>query len=195
MSAIVSFREVDVSDAEKILRWRRQSRVADFLSTDVVGNLSAQRNWVRASYGKSSYYHWVFQIHGADAGLLSISDFDPIRGVTSWGYYIGEDSFLGLGAMIPPYLYNWLFRNVGLNKVQVEVFSTNNVALRMHHEHGYVRVPEKDKKLDRGGERIFLQSLELRASEWLKQRIADRFIADFPINRWSANPLPFAKSN
>lgn len=194
MSALVSFREIDVSDAHQILKWRRNSRVADFLTNDVVDDLSAQRDWVRASFGRPDYYHWLFSLQGVDAGVLSIADFDHVRGVTSWGYYVGEDSCLGLGAIIPPYLYNWLFRSLGLKKVQVEVFSTNEVVLRMHNRHGYFRVPEKDRKILKSGREIVLQAMELKASDWLKQHAMEKFVADFPTNHWSARPSRVAAS-
>jgi len=195
MTALVLFREIDVSDAEKILKWRRQSRVTEFLTTDVDDNLSAQKNWVRASYAKPGYYHWIFQLNGVDAGILNVSDFDPTQGVTSWGYYVGEYSFFGLGAMIPPYLYNWLFRFVGISKIHVEVFSTNHLVLRMHSHHGYIRMPRNDRTIVKAGQEVALQSLELTASDWLKQRDAERFIADFPTNRWSARPSSLGASN
>ena len=188
MNDFVSFREILPADAHQILEWRRKSRVAEFLISEVDSNLGAQENWVTSSQERADYYHWLFSIHGTEAGILSIAGLDFIRGVASWGYYIGNDSFLGLGAIIPPYLYNWLFQSLNLAKVEVEVFSTNQVVLRMHSFHGYRRVPEKDREVVRGGRQFTLLAMELNANDWLRQRAMLKFVAEFPTTRWTARP-------
>lgn len=186
MSALVSFREVDPSDAAMILEWRRKPRVTDFMNTDVGNDVQAQATWLSSCFEKPHYYHWVFSMNGTEAGLLSISDFDLDSGTTSWGYYIGEESLLGLGALVPPYLYNWLFRTVGLNKVEVEVFANNEQVLRMHKYYGYLRAPDKDRAILKSGQKIQLRALELHARDWLLQDRMQRFVTAFPTYRWTA---------
>jgi len=56
-------------------------------------------------------------------------------------------------------------------------------------------VPRNDRTIVKAGQEVALQSLELTASDWLKQRDAERFIADFPTNRWSARPSSLGASN
>ena len=194
MSAHVSFREVDPSDAAMILSWRRTPRVTDLMHTDVGDDVEAQATWLASCFEKPHYYHWVFSIGGTEAGLLSIADFDLDSGTSSWGYYMGEGSLLGFGALVPPYLYNWLFRTVGLHKVEVEVFASNEQVLRMHKYHGYSRVPEKDRAILKSGQEIQLCALELDARDWLPQDRMQRFVTAFPTRRWMAGPLMLTKT-
>jgi len=188
MPALVTFREVDPSDASMILSWRSKPRVTDFMNTDVDNDVNAQTQWLVSCFEKPRYYHWIFSMNGTEAGLLSIADFDLDAGTTSWGYYIGEDSLLGFGAVVPPYLYNWLFRTVGLRRVEVEVFANNEQVLRMHDYHGYRRVPDRDRSIEKSGREIQLRALELHAKDWIQQHRMQRFVAEFPVARWTAGP-------
>lgn len=185
MSALVSFREVDPEiDAGKILSWRRQPHVSIFMSTDVEDDVEAQLQWLESCFERTDYYHWIFSIGGKEAGLINISGFETGAGTTSWGYYIGERSLLGLGAVVPPFLYNWLFRAIGLNKIEVEVLANNQQVLNMHEYHGYCRRPDKDGVIFKGPEAIELRALELTRASWLSQDGMARFSAPFPTARW-----------
>jgi len=186
MTSLVSFRETDLMDAALLLEWRRKPRVTDFMNTDVDNDVQAHVEWLSSCFTKPQYYHWIFSLHGTEAGLLSISDFDLNSGTTSWGYYLGEESLLGLGALVPPYLYNWLFRTLGLNKVEVEVFANNEQVLRMHEYHGYLRATDKDRTILKSGKVVQLFGLELHARDWLLQNRMQRFVTAFPTNHWVA---------
>lgn len=194
MSALVSFREVDPSDAAKILSWRRSPRVTEFMNTDVAKELDAQATWLASCFEKPHYYHWIFSIGATEAGLLNLSDFDLDSGTSSWGYYIGEELLLGFGALVPPYLYNWLFRTMGLHKIEVEVFASNAQVLRMHTYHGYSRVPEKDRAIVKSEQEIQLRALELDAKDWCQQDRMQRFVTAFPTRRWTAGPSMLTKA-
>lgn len=188
MPALVSFREVNLSDAAKILAWRRKPRVTNFMNTDLDDDVQAQAAWLSSCYKKPSYYHWVFMIHGSEAGLVSVSDLDLDKGTTSWGYYVGEESLLGLGALVPPYLYNWIFRDLGLKLIEAEVFANNDAVLRMHRFHGYRREPNNDRTIVKSGQMIQLIGLQLHAKDWLQQNRMQRFVAPFPTRLWAAGP-------
>ena len=116
---MISFGEVSIDDAERILKWRTSSRVTKFMNTDVEFNLDNQRQWLRSCYEKEHYYHWIIKVEGKPAGLLNICDYDPVNKTSSWGFYIGEDDSVGYGAFIPPMLYNFLFGEVGVKPPRI----------------------------------------------------------------------------
>ena len=60
-SMAISFREVKLSDAEIILRWRTCPRVTKFMNTDIENNVENQKSWLKNCYTKNNYYHWIIE--------------------------------------------------------------------------------------------------------------------------------------
>ena len=55
----IQFREIKISDAKKILKWRRKKRVTNFQFTDIHNSLKLQKKWILDSYNTKNYYHWL----------------------------------------------------------------------------------------------------------------------------------------
>ena len=122
---MISFREIVIDDAKKILDWRTSERITKFLNSDMSYDVDAQKRWLEGSFNKSNYYHWIIQHGGEDVGLLNFVDWNREDKTTSWGFYIGEESALGLGGLVPPYFYNFAFDKLSVDKILAEVFYNN----------------------------------------------------------------------
>jgi len=186
---MITFREVDISDAEKILKWRTSPEVSEFMSSEFSGDLKTQENWITSTFLNRDYYHWIIVIDNEDAGLLSISKIDLQERTLSWGYYVGESRYLGLGAMVPPFLYNYLIGHWRVEKIIVEVLENNLKVISMHLFHGYVPAPEYDRIIEKDGIDTKLLSYSLSSGHWLANRTYQKFIADFPVVKWIASPF------
>jgi UDP-4-amino-4,6-dideoxy-N-acetyl-beta-L-altrosamine N-acetyltransferase len=147
---MISFREVQPQDAEMILQWRTNPRVAAQMNTEVKADLEPHRKWLMGCYERPNYYHWLIESQRTAVGLISLSGLNTAVGYTSWGFYIGDDHALGLGAFVPPYFYNFAFETFGLAEVRAEVLTTNETVVRLHQLHGYVRHPERDQTIIKG---------------------------------------------
>ena len=189
---MVSFREVKMGDARLILEWRTKPRVTSQMLTDIANDEAGQSKWLERCYESPSYYHWIVEAGGRPIGLVNIADVDVNDRNVSWGYYIGEDSALGVGAWIPPYVYNWLFRVVGIDKIVIEVLAANTTVLRMHQFHGYRGVEGSSKSVQKGEVTLDLQTMVLDADVWCRFERFQRYVADFPTRRWRAAPSLFA---
>jgi UDP-4-amino-4,6-dideoxy-N-acetyl-beta-L-altrosamine N-acetyltransferase len=153
---MISFDEVTLDDTERILKWRTSHRVAKFMDTDVEFSLDNQRQWLKSCYKKKHYYHWIIKIEGKPAGLLNICDYDPVKKTSSWGFYIGEDDAVGYGAFIPPMLYNFLFGQLGVENIEIEVFYNNLSVIGLHQLHGYKFLPNNDRVIVKTTGRFYL---------------------------------------
>ena len=186
---MIGFDEVTVDDAERILKWRVSHRVTKYMNTDVEFNIDNQRRWLVNSYSKDSYYHWIIKSENRPVGLIYLSDFDFANKVTSWGFYIGEDDCVGLGAFIPPYFYNFLFLTVGLERIDAQVFYSNLSVLGLHKLHGYKFAPAKDQVIEKNGSEILLVAMSLSSEDWIANKRFRKQVAEFPIGNWKANPI------
>jgi RimJ/RimL family protein N-acetyltransferase len=183
----ISFREVVPEDGAMILGWRRQRRVADYMTGEVVDDLEAQHRWLASCRTKPDYYHWIVQIAGAPAGLISLADYDAAQASASWGFYIGDEKQLGFGGFVPPHFYNWAFSRLGLQALHANVFADNRAVIELHRLHGYRFDPAADRVIQKADRQVQLVALELTPSLWNKRRWT-RFDAAFPTTLWQARP-------
>jgi UDP-4-amino-4,6-dideoxy-N-acetyl-beta-L-altrosamine N-acetyltransferase len=182
----IRFREPTPADAEMILSWRSKPRVTDYLNTDVDADPAGQRAWLERCRERPDYYHWIVEIGGAPAGLVSIDRLDLDADQASWGFYIGEDQFLNMGGLIPPHLYNWVFFRVGLQRLWAEVLAFNHDVIALHRQHGYALDRLVQGAVQKRGRQFDLQYMQLHRQSWVRQHRYHRFRADFPI----ADPAP-----
>ncbi len=184
---MLSFREIELEDAEMILKWRMSSRVTKFMNTDVTFDLNAQTKWLSSCYGKEHYYHWIILNDNDPVGLINLADYSVVNNTTSWGYYLGEEGLNAYGAFIPPYFYNFLFNKLNINHINVEFFYNNTNVIGLHLLHGYKFSPSNDRVIVKNGKDILLVSMMLDKDNWNSKRFAKN-IANFPVDKWRSKP-------
>lgn len=177
------FREVKLSDAARILSWRRKERVTRFMHSDVAPNLEAHEKWLVHCFDRPDYYHWVVQYSGRDIGLINFMNYNPSQRNTSWGFYIGEDGLLGIGGLVPPFFYNFVFDALGVECVKANVFYNNLETIQLHLNQGYTFAPTGNYVITKNGEEILVVHLELRKEMFEKSRYK-KFKAHFPLEKW-----------
>lgn len=115
-----------------VLKWRTKTRIARWMSTIVDDDMSKHLTWFNG-LNPATHPHWVIYFEEKPIGLISLN-------WNSVGFYIGEDDHLGLGAFVPPFLYNWALRTGRLNyanAIVASVLQGNAVAMAMHKTHGF----------------------------------------------------------
>jgi UDP-4-amino-4,6-dideoxy-N-acetyl-beta-L-altrosamine N-acetyltransferase len=185
---MISFEEIEIGDSELILSWRVSDRVSRFMNTDVKHDVEAQRKWIESCYDKTHYYHWIIKINNKPAGLINIFGFDEDKKTTSWGFYIGDESYAGYGLFIPPLLYNFLFQKLGIQDINVEVFYNNLNVIRLHKIHGYRFVPSQDRVIEKNGHEVLLIAMNLSLEQWKRSKRNYAQMAILPTSKWKARP-------
>lgn len=182
---LVSFREIEPSDADLTLSWRTNPRIAQWLVSEVKHNRDAQMKWLETCYDRTDYYHWIFQINGSDAGLANVSKLDARGKTTEWGFYTGEGKFLGFGALIPPIMYDWIFFTLGIRRVEALVAARNSSVRKIHSLHGYVEKSNSLSERTRESPASQTVKLELSREAWLARRRGDFTQIELPTSRWT----------
>jgi UDP-4-amino-4,6-dideoxy-N-acetyl-beta-L-altrosamine N-acetyltransferase len=180
---MITFREITKQDAELILTWRTKKRITKYMNTDVEFNIDNQANWIESCYKKKDYYHWIVQYKGVDVGFISLADFDNENKTTSWGFYIGNDEYIGVGAFAPLYLYDFIFYELGVDKICAEVFFDNTKTIKIHMLNGYKFEPDKCRTIYKNNKEVLLVGMSLNKNDFqLKKK--SRYKFDFPIRNW-----------
>ena len=185
---MISFREIRIEDANTILDWRTSDRVTKFMNSDMSYDIDAQKSWLQGSFSKPNYYHWIIQYRGKDVGLLNFFDWNEEERTTSWGFYIGDESALGVGGLVPPYFYNFAFDKLGVEIVLAEVFYNNTSVIDLHLKQGYVFDPKRDYVIEKNGRSILMVGMILCKNKFKASKLS-RLRQDLPISNWSASPF------
>lgn len=185
---MINFREIRIEDAKTILDWRTSDRVTKFMNSDMSYDIDAQKSWLKGSFSKPSYYHWIIQYGGKDVGLLNFVDWNKEERTTSWGFYIGDESALGVGGLVPPYFYNFAFDKLGVETVLAEVFYNNTSVIDLHLKQGYVFDPKRDYVIEKNGRSILMVCMSLCKNNFKASKLS-RLRQDLPISNWSASPF------
>lgn len=191
-SDMLIFREVNIDDAELILKWRKSPRVDSMMLSSISSSLEEQIQWLSSAYSKTDYYHWIINDGFEDIGLVSMNRFSPEHSSTSWGYYIGEENQLGAGATVPAYFYNFIFsQGSPITEVTAEVLSSNPKVIRMHELYGYVPTEELDHDIELDGEAMRIVTMKLDKETWGTKKAFHGYISNFPTQKWSKKPENF----
>lgn len=161
----LNFRRIEANDADLILKWRTSERVSNFMRSDIDNNLNSQINWIN-SLENQKYYAWLIYLNQVPIGFINLTDICLFKKTTSWGFYIGDDNYLGYGGLILPYFYNFVFIKLGLEEIRAEVFYNNLNVINTHLKFGYIFDPHNDKVIKKNEKDVLLVSMVLLKNSW-----------------------------
>lgn len=153
---------------EMVLNWRTREDITRYMITDVEYDLDKQRKWFDKINKNPSESYWIIKYHAKPIGLISLNDIDLKNRHTRWGYYIGEEKYRMYGAIIPYYLYSYVFEKLNLNKIIAEVLEGNDRVIKLNLLHGYRKVGIFKNHIFKNGKFHDLILLELTKKDWLK---------------------------
>ena len=184
---MILFREILKEDAQKLLMWRLQPRVAEWMLTQVDNDLPKQQAWIERTRTSDDTYHWIVQIKGTDAAYAKIEKFDPIQATTEMGFYIGEERYTAMTVGILHAYYAALFKHFALKAILGSILEGNS-ALRIHKYSGYEPDSERPSILVDGNPPRRLLPYILRREVFL-QKHPCRNVPDLPVVFWKAHSL------
>ncbi len=182
MKKLITFKEVKIKDSGIILNWRRKKRITEFQFTDLKNSLKDQKNWIKSCYQKKNYYHWIILFKKKPIGFFNISNIDRKNKIASWAWYIGSDKHISIGGFIPPYFYNWVFKYLKLNKLNIYVFSNNINVIKIHKLHGY-KTSKKKFFIIKNNKKLSYIKMSLLKKNWNFDKYK-KYDTQFPTKHW-----------
>lgn len=176
---MIRFDRLGEEHLEIVLKWRVDPEIARYMFTDVQYDLDKQRRWFANIKDDKACRYWIIYYQDKPVGLINLAAIDRVNLRCTAGYYIGELQYRQLGAMIPPYLYNYVFREMKFRKIYGEVLAGNKSILKIHTMHGFREVGIWHDHVSKGGSFHDVILIELLSEVWLKQKKYERYIAQF----------------
>ena len=170
---MIHFRKLVEADLEMVLRWRTTSEITRYMTTDVEFDLGAQRIWYQTVVQiHIPTRHWIICHDNKPIGVFSLATYDNQNDLTSVGYYLGDLNAWSLGAIIPPYFYNYMFfqRAPNLKAIIGEAFCLNSKVIQMHLMHGWTVTKTLRNHVVKHGQEYDVKLLELTRENWIGQQ-------------------------
>lgn len=172
------FKRLQKKDLDLVLEWRQKPHITKWMLTQFSGTHETQLEWYKNYVKRDDRSYWIIIFQGRPIGLLNLIDLThPNKKIADAGFYIGEPELSNLAGFILPCFYNYIFNDCGFDCIQGNVILGNPI-IRMHQFHGY-KVTEEKLVTAATGEEIPCQSIELRASDWKKNKRFARKTAKF----------------
>ena len=176
---MIQFIKLQKEHLEMVMQWRIQPEVSQHMLTDISSDFDKQLQWFQKESCDETYRYWIIVNQDIPIGVFNLAAIDPENRCCSAGYYIGELQYRSLGAMLPPYFYNYIFNEMRFHKIYGEVVSGNENVLKMHQIHGYREVGNYRDHLYKNGQYYDVILIELLAEDWGKLKKYQRCVAEF----------------
>ncbi len=177
--SMIQFLKLREEHLEMVLKWRLKPEVSQYMFTDVRDSMDDQLRWFRRVSNDPGYRYWIIVYRYVPIGLINLAGIDWNNRHLCAGYYIGELEYRSLGAIIPPYLYNYVFNEMKFRKIFGEVMAGNENVIKLYQIHGYSQVGVYRDHIWKGDQFHDVVLIELLSESWLKQTRYQRYTGQF----------------
>ncbi len=134
----IELKRIKLEDLDKIMLWRNSPEVSIYMYTSPELTLEDQKKWFEKISKNDTVSYWLIVVDGIDVGVINLYDIDKINKRCFWAYYIGDTSVRGKGIArhLECNIYDYVFFELGLNKLCCEVFEFNDTVVQIHKKFG-----------------------------------------------------------
>jgi len=157
-----------------MLAWRNQPEVARWMYSDHLITEDEHRRFMDTALSDPARRYWIIEMDGAPVGLANLADISPTHRKASWAYYLADPATRGqgVGAFVEVFVLDYVFRELGLNKLCCEVLVENEAVWKMHEGFGFTREALFRAHVWKGGAPRDVVGLGILAEDWARARPA-----------------------
>lgn len=163
---MIAFKKLAIEHLQQVLQWRTSEHVTQYMYTDIDYNMENQKRWFEIISKDDTQYHWIIEYKEQPIGLISLNNIDRRHRKATFAYYIGDLQFSIIAGRIHPYLYNFVFFELGLNKLYAEVMEGNEGMMKMHLHYGFTHTATFKEHIYKYEKFHDVEYFELLASTW-----------------------------
>jgi len=129
------------------------------------------------NYPRAACRYWIFEADAAALGVASVIGIDEISSRCYWTFYLtGEEvRGKGVGSSVEVFVLDFVFGELGLNKLCGEVLGFNERVLKMHEGFGFQREGVLRQHSKKAGELHDVVLIAVFKDDW--QRLIQRRLA------------------
>ncbi len=170
----VDLRPATLADSARMLAWRNQPDVAQWMYSDHVISAEEHAAFVARALNDPTRRYWIIELDGAPVGLANLAEISEVNRKASWAFYLADPSTRGkgVGAFVEVFVLDFAFRELGLHKLCCEVLMENEAVWKTHESFGFLREALYRAHLWKAGMPRDVVGLAMLANEWERARPA-----------------------
>lgn len=173
---------------------RNKPNIRKWMFTDHVIGVEEHLAWIRKL--KQDDKQIVFAVLDHDdgpIGVVSVNAIDWRHKKADWAYYLTDKARGGLGAALEYSLINFVFDELGMEKLNCEVLEGNFAVVKLHKKFFFVEEGYRRSNVIKNGARVGVHLLGLTREDWevgklkIKEKYAEVF-KKYPVTiKWDLN--------
>lgn len=169
---MIELRDLTLTDAEDLLRWRADGEVNRWMSDTPPATAQGWNDWIAAVLADSDRRGWVITQKRAPVGLLTLTGLSAPHRRAEWGWYVGDAAARGrgVGRAAQALGLDKAFNELGLEKVWAEVLADNDAALKAQSAAGFRREGYLRRHVLKDGVFRDVVLLSILSQEWAERR-------------------------
>lgn len=194
---LVLITTVDTELQLKVREIRNEENVRKWMYTDHIISVNEHLGWInRLKQDDKQIVFVVLNEERNPLGVISVNAIDRLHNTAALGNYLTEAARGGLGSALEYSLINFVFNQLGMDKLNCEVIEGNDTALKLHKKFLFQEEGFRRSNILKNGIRIGVHFLGLTKEDWLagKADIQEKYnevIDKFPISiQWQLNEEP-----
>jgi UDP-4-amino-4,6-dideoxy-N-acetyl-beta-L-altrosamine N-acetyltransferase len=124
-------------DLEMVLDWRNAPEVRSKMYTSHVISLEEHLAWWGRTKQRDDQKYFVYECAGTPLGVVGFTQIDYFSQNCFWAFYASSNAPRGTGSRMEYLALNYVFKELGLNKLSCEVLRFNETVLRLHTKFGF----------------------------------------------------------
>ena len=175
----INFVMIERKHLPLLYEWRASTRVSQFQLSDMRNSFDEHVAWFEKVIKDCATQYWIIEYANMPIGVFNLADIDQKNKKLTAGFYIGDVNYLSIGALIPPFFYNYIFFDLKFNKIWGEVFQENTNVRKIHRFHGFREVGTLEKHILKGEVYSDIVIVELLSERWLSLTKYHKYKANF----------------
>lgn len=160
--------EISTESQLKVRDIRNEEGVRKWMYTDHAIELNEHLRWINCL--KTDLKQIVFVILDEKKntlGVVSVNTIDQRHKKADWAYYLTEKTRGGLGSAIEYAFIDFVFGNLGVQKLNCEVIEGNNSVVKLHKKFLFKEEGFRRSNIIKNGKRIGVNFLGLTEKDWI----------------------------
>ncbi|MBN1661427.1 MAG: UDP-4-amino-4,6-dideoxy-N-acetyl-beta-L-altrosamine N-acetyltransferase [Anaerolineae bacterium] len=175
---MIQLRDVQSKDKELLRQWRNKPEVSKYMYTDHHITAEEHDRWFEHALHDPSRRYWIIVCDQIDVGLVNIYEIDMKNQHCCWAFYVADPSARGkgVGSFVEYSALNYVFEELGLNKLNCEVLGFNEAVVSMHRSFGFQQEGLFREHIIKGDQVFDVVRMAMLRTEWeaVKPKIEER---------------------
>lgn len=155
---------------EMVRNWRQLDEVSKYMYTNPKITQEQQLAWYKSISTDPTKIFFIISFQEKPLGLCSVTDINFTFKRCSWAFYLGDSSVRGqgIGSKVEYNVLNYVFDELNLNKLNCEVFVSNDKVIKMHEKFGFRREAYFRDHIYKDNQFLDVVGLAMLKEEWEK---------------------------